>query len=621
MKSEPLDFLGLIGGKKIFKIPVFQRIYSWEKSHLEALWLDILSQYSKIEPHWNSQHREDYIKKIPKHYLGTMVMSGDGAVGIPKFEIIDGQQRITTIMTMIAALRDAKIKTIDKKDKESIDKVRNNINDNYLINSYADEGEKLRLILQKKDARAFKSVIENDSNKKLTRDSVGLSLDESDAVLKTYNYFLKQFTTEKKELVLEDETKNVELDRFAGLFPLNLEILEQIIVRRLSFISILGSSEVEDLNAIFESLNFKGKDLRQLDLLKNYIFMLLGSRADSAIQDYWSKIEMALPDPADQEFFVWACMVSEGKYEMQNRLYREIQTQLRVDGATTDNNIVVIKYLDGLTRKVSHFTNFVECKHPNKEINDAFIRLKKAGDRISVPVVLWLYSLTTRNDFSEKDFVKGCKIIEAFLIRRFLAGQASNNLNSMFGRALKTIFENKSSKSSLDKLTEALSEWCPTNESVVEGIKTSTFYKFGKPIQRIFILGSLDKRTDMQTMRNYEESDNSIEHIFPQTVNKDWDLAFISAKDEYESLKTTFCHTLGNLTLVKPGENSEVKNWIIDEKLKKYEKFEYSMTRKIPQFYRSLEPKSLKWGKREIIERAELLGQQAIEIWPGLDKV
>jgi hypothetical protein len=313
-------------------------------------------------------------------------------------------------------------------------------------------------------------------------------------------------------------------------------------------------------------------------------------------------------------------MVSEGKYEMQNRLYREIQTQLRIDGASTDTN-VVIKYLDGLTRKVSQFTNFVECKHPNREINDAFVRLKKAGDRISVPVVLWLYSLTARNDFTEKDFVKGCKIIESFLIRRFLAGQASNNLNSMFGRALKTIFEDKSNKPSLEKLTEALSEWCPTNESVVEGIKTSTFYKFGKPIQRIFILGSLDKRTDMQTTRNYEESDNSIEHIFPQTVNKEWDQAFASSKDEYESLKTTFCHTLGNLTLVKPGENSEVKNWIIDLKLEKYEKFEYSMTRKIPQFYRGLEPKPAKWGKREIMERAELLGQLAVEIWPNLDKV
>lgn len=83
MKAEPLDFLGLVGGQKIFKIPVFQRPYSWEKDEREALWMDILAQYSKLLPHWDNPDRDGIIKKIPKHYMGTMVLSGEGAVGIP----------------------------------------------------------------------------------------------------------------------------------------------------------------------------------------------------------------------------------------------------------------------------------------------------------------------------------------------------------------------------------------------------------------------------------------------------------------------------------------------------------------------------------------------------------
>ena len=69
MKAEPLDFLGLIGGQKIFKIPVFQRPYSWEKDEREALWMDILAQYSKLLPYWDNVDRDSIIKKIPKHIV------------------------------------------------------------------------------------------------------------------------------------------------------------------------------------------------------------------------------------------------------------------------------------------------------------------------------------------------------------------------------------------------------------------------------------------------------------------------------------------------------------------------------------------------------------------------
>jgi hypothetical protein len=616
MKAEPLDFLGLIGGQKLFKIPVFQRPYSWDKDEREALWLDILTQYSKIEPHWSNSDRDGIIRKIPKHYMGTMVLSGDGAVGIPVYEIIDGQQRVTTIMAMIAALRDAKIKKAGKGEKEAVEKIRNKINNTYLINAEANDEERLRLRLQHKDSQAFRSVVEHDAVKKLTRDGIGLGHEDSDAVLKTYHYFYKQFL---KEPDPEDGQKNIEFQRFTDLFPLNFDILEQVIVRRLSFISILGSSELDDLNAIFESLNAKGKDLAQLDLLKNYVFMLLGARAPDAIDRYWSKIEKALPKREDQEFFVWAAMVSEGNYEMQNRLYREIQSQLRMEGAPGDKD-VAIRYLDGLTRKIAHFQNFIEKQHDKKELRDAFSRLRLAGDRIATPVVLWLHGLRSEESFSDEEFVRGCSILESFLVRRFLAGEASNNLNSMFGRALKAIHDDQSRRAPVDKLIDALAAWNPSDDQVIEGMKTKPFYGFGKTEQRIFILGCLDKSYDKKTARNIEASDKSIEHIFPQTTTHEWDAAFAGDHEEYERIKEGLLNTIGNLTLVLPDENSGLRNYILSKKVAMYGKFEYAMTRAIPDFVNTLEPLPTRWGRREMHKRAEQLAVRALEIWPSYKK-
>lgn len=613
MKAEPLDFLGLIGGQKIFKIPVFQRPYSWEKDEREALWMDILAQYSKLLPYWDNVDRDSIIKKIPKHYMGTMVLSGEGAVGIPIFEIIDGQQRVTTIMTIVAALRDAKIKRLPKEGrKEASERIRNKFNNTYLINAEANQDEMLRLRLQSKDSRAFGAVIEHDGISKLSKDGIGLGQEESDYVIKTYLYFLKQFLREP-EPEGDVAEQNVEIQRFNRLFPLNLDILEQVVVRRLSFISILGSSEIDDLNSIFESLNAKGKGLEELDLLKNYIFMLLGTRADDAIKRYWSRIERALPDRDDQEFFVWASMVSGGNYEMQNRLYREIKSQLQGQGASSDKE-VVIRYLEKLTRKIAHYVNFTQKTHDNPQIKEAFERLRHAGDKIATPVVLWLYGLRSDDEFNDAEFLRGCKVVEAFLVRRFLAGEASNNLNSMFGRALSAIHEDRSNRPHVDKLIAALHDWYPSDDAVLEGTKTKPFYGFGKSEQRIFILGALDRTYDLKNVRNIQESDKSIEHIFPQTTTTDWDAAFTDATEEYQRIKDGMLDTLGNLTVVLPGENSEVKNKLLGEKVLKYVNFEYAMTRAIPSFVS--EHKASRWGKREIHLRAEVLARKALEIWP-----
>jgi hypothetical protein len=616
MKAEPLDFLTLIGGQKAFKIPVFQRPYSWEKAERETLWLDILSQYKVLADRWDNPKRDVLIRNMPKHYMGTMVLSSDNALGVPVHEVIDGQQRITTILTMLAALRDAQVKAAKGEPDETLEQIRRRYNNSYLLNPEVEGPQKYRLQLQQTDSRCFKAIVNHDGIKRLSTDSIGLGDDESDAVLKTYSYFLRQFTR-----VIDDtgdlQAEESELDRYNYLYPLKYDILEQVLIRRLSFISILGSSEADDLNAIFESLNAKGKGLSELDLLKNYMFMLLGNRAQDAMDQYWVRIERELPDRDEQGFFVWACMVSSGNYEMQNRLYREIQKQLRIKTQNTeDPSQVVFEYLDSICRKLAHYTSFRDKKHDNPELSNAFSRLRRAGDKIATPVIMWLFSLRSDHQFTDDEFLRGCKLVESFLVRRFLSGEASNNLNSMFGRALMAVHRDGSKLTHVDKLAKALKEWMPGNDTVREGMRTKQFYNQGKTEQRILVLECLDRAYDPGTTRVIQLSEKSIEHIFPQTVTDEWDAAFASHVEEYHRIKESLKHSIGNLTIVKPGENSEVSNLAIREKVKAYKGFEYAMTRRIPEFYSGLQPEPERWGIREISARADELARYAIEIWP-----
>jgi hypothetical protein len=274
----------------------------------------------------------------------------------------------------------------------------------------------------------------------------------------------------------------------------------------------------------------------------------------------------------------------------------------------------VIKYLEKLTRKIAHYVNFTQKQHDNPQIQSAFARLRHAGDKIATPVVLWLYGLRSDDEFNDAEFLRGCKVVEAFLVRRFLAGEASNNLNSMFGRALSAVHQDHSDSPYVDKLIKALSEWYPSDDSVIDGTKTKPFYGFGKSEQRIFILGALDRTYDEKNVRDIQESDKSIEHIFPQTITKEWDAVFIDAQEEYQRIQDGMLDTLGNLTLVLPGENSEVKNKVLPDKVTKYSNFEYAMTRAIPQLVSQL--KAARWGKREIHARAEILARKALDIWP-----
>ncbi len=123
-----LDFIGKCQGNQ-FVIPIYQRVYSWEKEQCKQLWDDI------VKTGGNDQ--------MNGHFIGSIVFVQDDiyTTSHNEFLIIDGQQRLTTITLLLTALRDHLNDEVKRKE----------IEDHYLINSDKDGDKKFRLILSESD--------------------------------------------------------------------------------------------------------------------------------------------------------------------------------------------------------------------------------------------------------------------------------------------------------------------------------------------------------------------------------------------------------------------------------------------------------------------------------------
>jgi len=616
--SKSLVFLGLISGPRQYRIPAFQRAYSWEKEDRETLWLDVLTQYEVLTSVWerNDAEREEELNKRSTHYLGTIVLSGPSSLGVPKSDIIDGQQRITTLLLAVCALRDHWGNFIAREAGVSeAEAKRRTISNTFLVNDGQKGSERYRVLPLSTDEKVFRAIVDFPGSGKLTTDMLGLEPGDSDRMLRAYHFFRTEMARKK---VPEG---NIQLKRFAHVFPLDPEKLEQTLAHRLSVIAIETKNN-DDTNAIFESLNGKGRPLTQLDLLRNYVFMTLGSKADQVLKDEWLPIEHThLPDRKDMEAFIWAEVVSRGTNVLQKRTYRTVQSEIREAGATA---AAAENYVKRLKRRAPAFGQIIDpSKSPEAPLKVVLDCLARVGGKTARPLVLWLFEEAFQDRCEMGDIVRCVKHIESFLARRFLCSLAPNNLNSMFGIML----------SRLNNLTGALAAGAgtveerlltallsvpkdfPDDAALMDGILAHDFYHNGDTRQRTHILRSFDLSFGYDLIPGYEESDRSIEHVLPQLKNPTQWIADLKALDEdFTATQDRWLHTLGNLTIVAPADNSALGAKRFPEKAAFYKSLGYKMTQAVPTFGTERAGELL-WGAETIAARARDLATKATVIW------
>ncbi|MCQ2684699.1 DUF262 and DUF1524 domain-containing protein [Helicobacter pylori] len=539
-----LDFIGK-SQEKQFVIPIYQRVYSWEKEQCKQLWDDII----KIGGN----------DKMNGHFIGSILYARVDDTHSSPLLIIDGQQRLTTITLLFIALRNHSSDEVKRKEIES-----------YLINSDKDGDKKFRLILSESDRDTLLSLIDKDRRK---------PSEPSLKIVENFKLFEKWINenTDKLETI------------FKGL-------------EKLMIVWIALKKEKDDPQLIFESMNSKGIELTQTDLIRNYIVMETEvEKQEGFYNQYWRAME---EDFKQNETlfnqFVRHYLTIKTRIPNINKVYEAFKRYQQERGIETE------ALLQDLQKYCGYFCRIVFKKEADKDLNKALGFLVDLEMDVIYPLLLELYSDYSDGVLSKQDFIPIIYLTESYICRRAVCGLGTNSLNKVFPSFTKHIQKDeyfKSLKAHFGYLTEK--QRFPNNDEFKKLFITIDFYNFKK---REYFLERLENFERKEPV-NIKEC--TTEHIMPQTLTEKWER---DLGGNFQAIHDKYLHTIGNLTLT--GYNQEYSNNSFQEKRDMENGFKQSPL-KLNQSLKDLES----FGEKEIEKRANDLADWALKIWtyPKLD--
>ncbi|GHQ23582.1 hypothetical protein VN0324_13050 [Helicobacter pylori] len=355
MEAEATPLLKFIkdNQKNQLVIPIYQRLYSWEKEQCKQLWDDII----KIGGN----------DKMDGHFIGSILYVLDGITHSDNaLLIIDGQQRLTTITLLLTALRNH----LSDKRKE--------IEDHYLINSDKGGDKKFRLILSESDKDTLLSLIDKDRRK--------LSEPSSKIVenFKLFEEWIRKNTNQLGTI-------------FKGL-------------EKLTIVWIALTKKEDDPQLIFESMNSKGMELVQTDLIRNYIVMETEAEKQEVFYNkHWRAMEEDFKQNEKQNekqdkklfdrFVRHYLTIKTGKIPNINRVYVAFKDYQQKEG------IEIEALLQDLQKYCRYFCQIKFKKEADKRLNEALDFLVDLDMDVVYPLLLELYSDYSDGVLSQQDFI------------------------------------------------------------------------------------------------------------------------------------------------------------------------------------------------------------------------
>ncbi|WP_033756351.1 DUF262 and DUF1524 domain-containing protein [Helicobacter pylori] len=548
MKAGEATLLGFFEQNQTnqFVIPIYQRLYSWGKEQCKQLWDDII----KIGGN----------DKMNGHFIGSILYVRDGNTHSSPLLIIDGQQRLTTITLLFIALRDHlsdEVKILEKFSREKIE--------SYLINNNKDGDKKFRLILSESDKDTLLFLIDKDRRK---------PSEPSLKIMENFKLFEKWISenTDKLETI------------FKGL-------------EKLMIVWIALKKGKDDPQLIFESMNSKGIELTQTDLIRNYIVMETEvKKQEDFYNQYWRAMEenFKQSEKLFNRFVRHYLTIKTREIPNINKVYEAFKDYRQKKG------IEIEDLLKDLQKYCGYFCRIVFKKEADKDLKKALSFLVDLEMDVIYPLLLELYSDYRDGVLSEQDFTSIIYLTESYICRRAVCGLGTNSLNKVFPFVTKKINKDQyleSIKVHFGYLTEK--QRFPNNDEFKEHFITIDFYHFQKREYFLERLENFDTKEPVDTQKC------NTEHIMPQTLNLEWER---DLGENFEAIHEKYLHTIGNLTLT--GYNSEYSNKPFKEKRDMENGFKQSPLR-LNQSLKDLEV----FGEKEIEKRANNLADWALKIW------
>ncbi|WP_071189495.1 DUF262 domain-containing protein [Trichormus sp. NMC-1] len=563
MKASETTLRNLLEGGKQFQIPLFQRPYSWEEKNWQTLWDDLMNLY-------NEEVKGSY-------FLGPIVTQAElgTADGITPYVVIDGQQRLTTFSILLAALRNH----LKKSDKQMSEQIY----DRYLFDKYQKNDDCFKVLPTQDDREAYKNILDPKTVKTKKKEL------QSGKITEAYAFFDKRL----KESVPDQD------------IPIDLARLKTIVLERLILVNITSDAN-DNAYLIFESLNNKGEELTQVDLVRNYIFMRL--------------------TPEDrQEVYEneWLPFIESFKLSLENKGYASELTKafwyyLRKDGDDVNEKEVykVIKKrfdtsengVKSELQKLIQFAKYYQCfnfpdEEPEPKLRNCFVRLKRLDFMTCHIFLLNIYYEYESNRLSLAQFEKILLYLESYFVRRLFAGIPTNSLGKIFNNLYVEV-KKANSTDLVDGLYQVLRNYdktkiWPDDEAFSTGILKTGIYSPSQNDRAKLILELLESSFNKEKVKT---DILTVEHIMPQKLTSEWQKML---GENSASVHKYLLHTLGNLTLT--GNNSEMGNKPFSFKLEYFKKSNFSLNRELAKID--------DWDEKAIKNRAEYLADIAIKVW------
>lgn len=552
MKAASANLLSIIKGPKQFVIPIYQRTYSWQLSQCEQLWKDII--------------RINSSEDMQGHFIGSVVYLQESIhtiADVPKLLVIDGQQRLTTVSIIIAALADFLHKNQDIKIETSSTRLKNY----YLLNSDEDGELRYKLLLTRKDKEAWFNIIKG----------VPQSNDNSSRLHDNYQFFYKKICKE-----------NV-IDVYNGIL-------------RLFIVDVALEKGKDNPQLIFESMNSTGLDLSQADLVRNYVLMGQESKLQTELYEkYWYPMEQSYG--ADYSTYFDRFMrdylsVKTGNIPRLDQVYETFKIYVN----SKQNSLTISDIVKDLNKFSGYYINIVLHKEENKELNSIFRQITQLRVDVSYPFLLSIYNDFNNELLSTNELYQSVCYVVNYIFRRAICGIPTNSLNKTFV----TLYKNIKQENYFEGVKAALLlldsyKRFPNDVEFENALLIKDVYNFRN---RNYLLSKIENFNRKEFVN---VSDYTIEHIMPQNENLCSEWREMLGED-WKDIQATYLHTIGNLTLT--GYNSELSDKPFKEKKSIEGGFDDSPIR-LNEYLRQTDI----WNKEHIEIRAKKLATKVLQIW------
>lgn len=548
MEAKECKVQDILTENKKFIIPSYQRPYSWTIDNAEQLIDDIYE---------SSQSNES------EYFIGSMICINKGQ---NQYEVVDGQQRLTTLSIIVSELK--KLITIQG--------IKDDLQKRVLpIDVYSDEADEPRLIVRKKEYNLYKYYILQD-----LKDYKPEKPSDTDLVFITNSEAVRNYL-----LKLTDDT---------------LKTLAKYILQNV-YIVFVQTDDFSSSFRLFNVLNSRGLPLSNADLLKNALFESASShnKKPEQIDSAWSQIE-DMVGVSRLDKFLTLHKLSEKK-DRDRVLHRGFESFIENLQSQFDGDAIAMSLM--LVNSSKHYAKILENDFEHPSIRRKIASLSNLGvDEWIPPVMAFMNRMARSGDFSMDDFSQFITSFEKVYMHGWLKKQIKSQREMVCYSALVAINNQMNFSSIINQITQHAD-----NTGFIKALDDDLYEPRPNQVNLIkAILLRLDMEQQDESVIKTYTGRITIEHILPQSLVNDYWLQRFDP-DEH----TYWLHKIGNLTLISGTKNSEAQHSDFIKKKSIYEKLNskssFDLTKDVC--------KSEQWSIVELRMRHESMKSQLKKLW------